>query len=124
MDKEKLYETLGELIYVIALADGVIQQEETDILNELLNTHKWAANIKWSFDYEVEHNNDPADIYKKVIYACHEYGPTPEYDEFIEVMQMVASASEGVDEHESEKINAFSKDLIDRFRKDTENIRS
>ena len=35
-DTEKLYETMGELLYVLAKADGVIQEEEVNKLNELL----------------------------------------------------------------------------------------
>jgi len=125
IDKEKLYETLGELIYVIAQADGIIQDEEITILDEILAAHPWASTIKWSFDYEMNRdNNDVEDVYKKVLDACHSYGPTPEYDEFIEVMNAVASASDGIDEHEQEMIGNFSKDLIERFIKDTDQLRS
>ena len=35
-DKEKLYETLGELLYAVALADGIIQKSEKNSLKELL----------------------------------------------------------------------------------------
>jgi len=48
-EKEKLYETLGELLYVIAKADGLIQEEERASLDELLKSHSWAKEIKWSF---------------------------------------------------------------------------
>ena len=124
INKEKLYETLGELVYVIAQADGIIQEEEINILEELLAEHPWASTIKWSFNYEMNReNNDVEDVYKKVIDACHGYGPTPEYDEFIEVMNVVAAASEGIDEHEQDAISAFSKDLIERFIQDTDKLR-
>ena len=51
-DKEKLYETLGELLYAVAIADGVIQPSETDRLKEIVEHHSWGKVIKWSFDYE------------------------------------------------------------------------
>ena len=123
-DKEKLYETLGELIFVIARADGVIQDEEINILEEILATHPWAGTIRWSFDYEMKNNKDVEDLYQKVINTCHSYGPTPEYNEFIEVMNAVASASGGIDANEEKAISSFSKDLIARFIKDTEQLRS
>lgn len=122
-DKEKLYETLGELIYVIAQADGVIQDDEITLLEEILANHPWGATIRWSFNYELRKNNDVEDLYKKVINACQDYGPSPEYDQFIEVMNALASASEGIDAHEDKVISNFSKDLIARFIQDTEPLR-
>lgn len=123
VDKEKLYETLGELIFVIAQADGIIQDEELAALDDLLANHPWASTIAWSFNYELTKNKDVEDLYKKVMNACHDYGPTPEYDEFIEVMNVIASASEGVDQHEEKVMNSFSKDLINRFINDTDKLR-
>jgi len=122
-NKEKLYETLGELIFLIAQADGVIQDEELAVLDDILASHPWASTIAWSFNYEVEKNKDTDDLYKKVIDACHSYGPSPEFDEFIEVMNVVASANEGIDKHEEKVISNFTKDLIERFIKDTEQLR-
>ena len=51
-DEEKLYETLGELLYVVAKADGVIQDDEREAIQNLLKNHKSAEEIKWSFNYE------------------------------------------------------------------------
>lgn len=116
--QEKLYEILGELLYVIAKADGVIQDEEKYALNELLQKHAWASEIKWSFDYEASKNSDPEEIYNKVINFCHGYGATPIYEEFIDAMKFVANASEGIDANESEVIQSFSQDLIARFQRD------
>ena len=119
-EKEKLYETLGELLYVVALADGIIQPSEFDRLNEIMQYHPWGNQIKWSFDYEARKGNDFEAVYNKVISYCHSYGPAPEYDEFIELVTLVAQASEGVDDHETKVISDFSKDLIQRFKSDLE----
>lgn len=117
-NKEKLYETLGELLYVIAKADGIIQAAEIDALHELLRAHPWASAIKWSFDYETNKNTSPEDVYNKVINYCHVHGPAAEYDEFIDAMKFIASASQGIDTNESTIITSFSKDLIERFQRD------
>lgn len=120
--KEQLYETLGELLFVIAKADGVIQEEEQDALTKILERHTWASAIKWSFQYESSKNSTIEEVYNKVINACHSYGPSPEYEEFIEAMKLVADASGGIDENESKIINSFSKDLIARFQKDIDRL--
>lgn len=117
-NQEKLYEVLGELLYAIAKADGIIQNEEKEALNELLSKHTWASEIKWSFNYEESKNSSMEDTYNKVINFCHGYGPSPVYEEFIDAMKFVANASEGIDENETKMIDSFSRDLIARFQKD------
>ncbi|MBL4753053.1 MAG: TerB family tellurite resistance protein [Flavobacteriales bacterium] len=119
-DKEQLYETLGELLFVVAMADGVIQHTERESLNKLLKDHPWAHEIKWSFDYEVSHHAKLEEVYTKVIDFCHHYGPAAEYYEFIDAMKVIADAAEGVNKDEDEIITSFSKDLTERFMKDIE----
>ncbi|WP_306639736.1 hypothetical protein [Sanyastnella coralliicola] len=116
--QEKLYETLGELLYAVAMADGVIQSEESDAMKSLLKNHPWATTISWSFDYEVAKENKVEDVYKKAVSYCHSYGPTPEYEEFISAMEMIANAHEGTSNEEAEIVTGFSRDLIARFRRD------
>ena len=117
-DKEKIYETLGELLFAVAMADGVIQEEEKEALNNLLANHKWASEIKWSFDYEANKSSSVEEVYEKVISFCHGYGPAPEYLEFIEAMKTIAEAADGLDEREDDIVNSFSRDLISRFQRD------
>ena len=118
VNKEKLYETLGELLYVVAMADGVIQEEEKKALEEIVENHKWAKDISWSFKYEENKKNDIDYLYRKVIDSCYELGPQPEYNEFLVAMIKIAEASQDIDANESKIINSFSKDLIEKFKKD------
>lgn len=122
IEKEKLYETLGELLFVVAKADGIIQEEEKEVLTQMLEKHSWAQEIKWSFDYESHKESAIEEVYNKVINACHSYGPSPEYEEFIKAMNLIAEAVDGVDKKEEEIINSFSKDLIERFQRDIERL--
>ncbi|MBN4072622.1 TerB family tellurite resistance protein [Crocinitomix catalasitica] len=115
-DKEKLYDAFGELIYAVAMADGIIQDEEIDALNEILNNHPWASNINWSFNYEVKAGIEVDQVYKKVINFCQDYGPTEEYAEMLDVITKIAEASDGVDFSESIIIESFQADLIDHFQ--------
>lgn len=120
MTKEKLYEALGELLYAVAMADGVIQEEERSALNDILVDHPWATDIQWSFEYEMKKEHNVETLYQKALTACHAYGPSPEYKEFADLMLQLAKAAEGVDEREEELIKSFSRELQERFRKDLE----
>ena len=40
-DKEKLHDTFGELLYAVAMADGVIQEAEENAMKEVLKDHPW-----------------------------------------------------------------------------------
>jgi len=121
--EEKLYEVFGELLYVLAKVDGVIQQEEKEILFDLLKNHSLGTEILWSFEFEESHNSSVEEIYNKVINFCHVYGPAPQYDEFITAMKIVADASNGITANEHKLINSFSEDLMERFQRDIDRLR-
>jgi len=118
--KERLYEALGELIYVVAMADGIVQKEEMEVLISILKGHSWAENIQWSFDYEHDKSRDIEALYQKVIDTCHKYGPSPIYVDFIETMHQIAEASNGIEKNEAKIIDSFSSDLLSRFKRDLE----
>jgi len=120
--QEKLYETFGELLYVLAMADGIIQEEEVTTLQEMLAEHPWAKDIEWSFNYERKKQNEVNDVYKKVIDFCKYHGPDPAYQEMIDVMQKMAEASKGVDQDEQEKMDSFVQELTQKFQKDIEEL--
>ena len=115
---EKLYESFGELIYVVAMADGIIQEEEISKLEEIVKKHTWGAEIRWSFNYEKTKNEDLDFLYKKVLNFCHQYGPNPEYQKLIEILKEVAASSSGIDEKEKAVINRFTTELTQRFSHD------
>lgn len=119
---EKLYEAFGELLYVVAMADGMIQESEIVALEKVLQEHPWAADIKWSFNYERKKERSVELVYDRVLDFCKHNGPHPEYQNMIDVMRAVAAASQGIDAQEKAKINDFSTQLIARFQKDLEEL--
>ncbi|WP_010181698.1 tellurite resistance TerB family protein [Aquimarina agarilytica] len=121
-DIRKLYETFGELIYVIAMIDGVIQPEELKVIEEKLSDHPWGEDIKWSFDYEVSRGSTVDELYKKVISYCKIHGPDPEFDFLIDILEEVAKANDGVNSEEQKLIDNFSKDLLEKFKMDLSEI--
>ncbi len=115
MNKERLYDAFGELIYALAMADGLIQPEELKALNTILQGHPWGSQIKWSFDYESNKKIDLKEVYKKALDTFTSHGPDKEYAYLVEILQKVAQASDGIDETEQEIIERFQKDLKENF---------
>lgn len=118
MNKEQLYEAFGELIYAVAKADGLVQDEEVQALQDILQQHAWAQEVEWSFNYEVKNQKDINDAYERALDTFREYGPTPEYEYLIEILEKVAQASDGIDSKEEKIIQGFQDDLKDRFIND------
>ncbi len=123
ISRDRLYQTFGELLYVIAMSDGVIQEKESETLEEILQAHPKGKDIKWSFDYESRNQNDIEDLYKKVIEVFSDNGPDYEYDFMIYALTKLAEASDGKDVQETKVISNFSKDLLERFKSDIEKIK-
>jgi uncharacterized tellurite resistance protein B-like protein len=115
MNKERLYDAFGELIYALAMADGLIQAEEIQALDTILQGHPWASQIKWSFNYEATKNLDLKDVYKKALNTFTQHGQDQEYVYLIDILQKVAKASDGIDEAEQEMIERFQQDLKHNF---------
>ncbi|WP_338791612.1 TerB family tellurite resistance protein [Bernardetia sp. MNP-M8] len=115
MNKERLYDAFGELIYALAMADGLIQPEEIHALNTILQGHPWASQIKWSFNYEASKKLDLKEVYKKALDTFTQHGQDEEYVYLIEILQKVAKASDGIDAVEQEIIELFQKDLKENF---------
>lgn len=113
--KEKLYDALGELIYAVAQADGLIQKQEVERLHQVLLAHPWSREIQWSFNYENRREQSVEEAYSKAIETCKEFGPSREYAFLFEVLQAVAEASHGVDTNELEIIQRLKGDLKQHF---------
>jgi tellurite resistance protein len=119
---QKLYDAFGELIYVIAMADGEIQQSELNAIEKKLANHPWGEAIQWSFNYEVSKHRSIEDLYGKVINYCEMHGPEPEYQFLLEVIEEVAQASSGIDSDEQKVMDDFVNDLTEKFKQDIERI--
>ena len=115
MDKDKLYDALGELMYAVTKADGEVQASEIARLKELLAQHPWSAAIQWSFDYENTRNITLEEAYAKALQTCQEYGPSEEYVFLFEVLDAIAAASQGKDINEMTVIERFKKELRTHF---------
>lgn len=115
VSKTRLYDAFGELIYSVAIADGMIQKEEVNTLEEILEGHPWAKEIKWSFDYERKKNHTLRDTYLKALDTLKENGPHPEYRYLIEVLEKVAESADGFSKTEGVIISNMQKSLKAHF---------
>ncbi len=118
--KIELYDAFGELIYALAKADGVIQNEELTALNAILDNHPWSKEIKWSFNYEKKKGKTLEEAYKKALQICQEYGPSQDYPFLFEALDAIAAAADGVHDKEQKIIDNFKKELHQKLMKDAE----
>lgn len=115
VNKEQLYDALGELIYAVAKADGIVQESETSRLEELLMEHPWAREIKWSFNYEKGKKNSLEEAYAKALETCKNYGQSAEYPFLFDLLEAVATASGGITTTEKKIIARFQQELKEHF---------
>lgn len=114
--KIDLYDAFGELIYALALADGVVQKEETAALSRILGDHPWAKEIKWSFDYEKKKEKSLEAAFEKALDVCKNFGASTDYPFLFEILDKIAAASDGVHEEEVALIAKFKTELLAHFQ--------
>ncbi len=115
VSQTRLNDAFGELIYAVALADGIIQEEEVDTLQKFLLDHPSGKEIQWSFNYERKKGNALMDTYNKALETLKENGPHPDYTYLVEVLEAVANASDGFQRKEGQLISNFQKSLRAHF---------
>lgn len=115
VNKEKLYEAFGELLYAVAISDGVVQQEEKAKLEEKLAQYSWGEQVLWSFNYEAANHHNLKGAYDRAFSVMNEYGPFREFYEFMQLLEEVAASSQGIDSDERQLIDRFHKEIKDAF---------
>ena len=91
VSKTRLYDAFGELIYTVAIADGIIQEDEVKIIEERLKEFEWGEEVKWSFNYEKKKGSDLKETYLKALETFKDYGPHPDYYNLIELLEDVVT---------------------------------
>ena len=118
INKEKLFEAFGELLYLIAMADGVIQSDEHAKLQEILAGHPWGREIKWSFDYERKKQANLDYLYRKTVEAISRHGQEEDCHFILQAMSQLAEASAGIDSDEEALIQKVAHDIALKFEAD------
>jgi len=115
VSEAKLRDAFGEIIYAVAIADGLIQEEEINVINEKLANYDWGEDAKWSFHWERKKETKLKEAYLKALETLKENGPHPNYYELIEILEDVAKASDGFERKEGQVISIFNKSLKAHF---------
>ena len=111
----RLNDAFGELIYAVAISDGMIQEAEVETLQKFLAEHPRGKDIQWSFDYERQKGNSLMDTYNKALESLKENGPHPDYAYLVGVLEAVAEANAGFQKREGQLISNFQKSLRAHF---------
>ncbi len=112
----KLYDAFGELLYCVAIADGLVQPEELDSMKEVLEDHEWGKAVQWSFQYEMKKKADLKDTYEKALFTLKENGPHPDYKYLVEVLETIAASDGKFQKKEGQVISIFQKSLRAHFK--------
>lgn len=115
ISQARLYDAFGEIIYAVAIADGLIQKEEVKVIEERLSHFSWGNDAKWSFNWERKKETELKVAYLKALETLKANGPHPDYYELIDVLEDVAKASDGFEKKEGRVISIFNKSLRAHF---------
>ncbi len=115
VSQTRLNDAFGELIYAVAIADGIIQEKEKETLKEFLEKHPWGKEVQWSFDYELKKGNALMDTFEKALDTLKENGPHKDYNHLVEILEAVAGASDGFQRKEGQIISTLHKSLRAHF---------
>jgi uncharacterized tellurite resistance protein B-like protein len=121
LTKEQLYDAFGELLYAVAQVDGEVQESEAKKIEQMLKNFAGAEEIEWSFEYEYDKKQTVEEAYKKAIDVCKWYGPSPDYTFLFDLVEQVATASDGLSEDEAALIARFRSELMAHFQKNVSN---
>ena len=110
--EEKLRNAFAGVIYALAKIDGEVQQVEIDVFKEQIAKHEWGKNIEIAFDKEYDLNEDAKVVFLKAMKVFRAWGPSEHYPFFIDLLEKIAEAHEGVVEEERKLIDRFKQGLI------------
>ncbi len=115
VSQARLHDAFGEIIYAVAIADGLIQEEELKLIDEKLAQFSWGEDAKWSFNWERKKETQLKEAYLKALDTLKENGPTKSYYDLINILEEVAKVSDGFEKKEGRVISIFNKSLKSHF---------
>ena len=117
LPNKEIQEAFGKVAYSIAKIDGEVQQIEIDALHKVIAENKWAEQVLVSFNKETALDNDPNKIFLKAMNVFRSYGRNDHYPFFIELLEQIAGAHDGIVPEEQKLIDMFKDTLDEGFIK-------
>ncbi|MDW7690908.1 hypothetical protein R9C00_20880 [Flammeovirgaceae bacterium SG7u.111] len=115
MNKEKLYDAFGELLYATFKVEGAIRGEVLVKLEESLAHYNWGAAALWSFNYEQDHNRSIEDAFDKAYYTFEEFGPNEEYATLFSLLERLSNKKHYISKRGRVMIEKFKRRLNKKF---------
>lgn len=109
---KELQEAFGKVIYAVAKIDGEVQQVEVDVFREVIANHEWAKNVTLSFDNEYKLDRNANIVFLKAMKAFRFNGQSEHYPFFIDLLEQIALAHDGVVPEERRMIERFKQGLL------------
>ncbi len=111
--EEEVLDTFGRIIYAIAKSDGEVQEEEVRVIHEVIDNHEWAQELELSFAIEKELDTDFNAVFEDAMAVFETYDNLKEhFEEFLDLLEKIAEAHDGIVDEERELIERFKKRLL------------
>jgi uncharacterized tellurite resistance protein B-like protein len=105
---KNVLDVFGRIIYAVAKSDGEVQEEETAVIQDIIDNHSWAQEIELSFAIESALDEDSNIVFDDAIEAFKFNEIGDHASEFVGLLEKIAEAHDGIVSEE--------KALIDRFK--------
>ena len=99
----------GKILYALAMADGAVQNSEINILHKIVSKDKWARQIEFSFKVARKLDMDPKTVFEKNMRVFRARPIDEHYPYFLELMQKIAQAHDGIVPAEQAMIEKFKR---------------
>lgn len=109
---EEVLDTFGKIIYAIAKSDGEVQDEEADVIREVIDNHEWAQELELSFAVEKELDTDYESVFEEAMGVFETYDVKEHYGQFIDLLEKIAEAHDGIVNEEKLLIDRFKERLL------------
>ncbi|MFY0626555.1 MAG: hypothetical protein JXR07_09680 [Reichenbachiella sp.] len=110
--EEEVLDTFGKIIYAIAKSDGEVQDEEVEVIRKVIDNHEWAQELELSFAVEKELDMDYDEVFEDAMRVFASYDVKAHYDDFLDLLEKIAEAHDGVVNEERELIDRFKQRLF------------
>lgn len=109
-----MYDAFARMIYAIVIADGVIDQDEKEIIEEKVRGKEIESYLNKYISSGEEHLI--IESYQNLLHACRDFGPSEEYAELIDVLNDIKTVSAVIDEDDAEILDSIISNLKDKLK--------
>lgn len=110
--EQEVLDTFGKIIYAIAKSDGEVQDEEVEVIRKVIDENKWAQELELSFAVEKELDMDHDTVFEEAMTVFETYDVKEHYQSFLELLEKIAEAHDGIVDEEEVLIERFKKRLL------------